>query len=118
MDTATMYSSFLTHPYDIHPNDFLNQKHQVPIDGTFGMGPGQPFYHSPSHNGVQSPTFPYPVPFQHHGNLSYFQPPHVGLAPTLLTNRVTYHGYHGGLPPNFQPYNVVPHFQTQPTFTT
>jgi hypothetical protein len=103
MATATRYS-VPTSPYDyIHSNNNLNQNYQVPNDGTFGMGTAEPFY-TPSLNEVQTHTCPYPLNYPN--NVSYFKSPQV---------RVT---YNGGLPPTSQPYNVVPHSQAQPSFTT
>ena len=96
MTTAVMHPSVPT-PYDTHPNDFLNQGYQVPINDTFGMGHGEYFY-PPSINEVQPPNILYPAPFQHPNNVPYFEP-QVGLAPTC------------------QPYSAVPHFQTRPSLT-
>ncbi len=84
------------------------------------MGSGESFL--PSYiNGVQAPSFlfplplPLPLPFQQPNNLSYFQPPQVGQAPTFPTSGVT---YSGELAPAFQPYNRAPHFQTPPSLTS
>jgi len=117
MAAATSNPSVPTYPYDIHPNDFLrifNQNYPFPVNGTFGMGPGESFY-IPSLNEAQAPTFPYFLPSQHPNNLCHIKSSQAGLAPTFPTDRVT---YNGGLPPTFQSYNAVPHLQIQPSFTT
>jgi hypothetical protein len=99
--------------YDIHRNDFVNQNYQAPITNGFDMGSEESF-NPLSLNEVQAPTFPYPLPFQQPNNLSYFQPPQMGLRPTFPTNQVA---YNGGFTPTFQPYNAA-HFQTLPSYTT
>ena len=121
MTTATvpLYSSVESVPtpsYDTHSSNFraLNQNYQVPINSTFGMGPGESFYH-PSLNEVQASVFLSPLPFEHFNDPSHLYPPHYGVVPTFTTNRVT---YNGGLPSTFQLYNAVPRFQTQPSLTT
>ncbi len=103
---AITYSSVPASLYDVHPNDFPNQGHQVPINRSFDVGSGKSF---PAHS-----LFPYPLPFQQPNEVSYFQPPpQVELAPTFPTNGVA---YNGGMAHNFQPYNAVPYLQTQPSF--
>lgn len=113
---AAIYSSAPMPLYDIHRNDFVNQDYQVPITDGFDMGSEESFNHL-SLNVVQAPTFPYPLPFQQPNNLSYFQPPQVGLRPTFPTNQVAYNGgFTPGFAPTFQPYNAA-QFQTLPSYT-
>jgi hypothetical protein len=113
MAMVTMDSSAPTLLYDIQPNDFLDQNYQAPCNGTLGMGLRESFYRAYL-NEIHGSIFLSPHPFRYSNNPSDFYPPNLGLIP-FKTNRVT---YNGGLPPTFQSYNAVPHFQTQPSFTT
>jgi hypothetical protein len=65
---------------------------------------------------VLAPTFSYPLHFQQQKNLSYFQPPQMGLTQPFLSNEVM---YNGGMAPTFQPSTGFPHYQAlAPPFTT
>jgi hypothetical protein len=128
---STMYSSVPRPLFDLYPGDYLNQDYQTPINDNSGIESGESLYPQ-SDNGVQGPTFAYPLPFQKPNGLSYNQP-QVALPPTFPNNSVTYDGgmapgflnngvtYNGGfLPtPTFQPYMALPCLQTRtPSFMT
>jgi hypothetical protein len=108
------HSSVPTHPCDIKPNDSIDQNYQTPSNGTFGVGPGESFYR-PSLSEAQANIFSSLLPWEHSNNLSDVYPPHPELAPNFIPDRVV---YNGGLPPTFQSYNALGHFQTQPSSTT
>jgi hypothetical protein len=99
--------------YDIHRKEYVNPNYQAAI-GNDGVDVGsEGTFYPLSVNQVQAPLA-YPLQLQQANNCSYVQHPQMGFVPTFPTNGVM---YNGGFPHTFQPYNAVPQYHPQPSFT-